>query len=162
MSSTPRAISKTPAAVSAGIAMKNDSSVAVTRSMPRISPAEIVAPERETPGMSEKHWTRPMTSPSLTVIASSPRCTPCFSRTSWRRSATQMTALQRMSAPATTQRLRSGPEMRSLSEEADDADRQRADDDGPGERVVVVLARLGADVSPATHARNRRAIFLAK
>ena len=33
--------------------MKNDSSVAVTRLMPRIRPAEIVAPERDTPGISE-------------------------------------------------------------------------------------------------------------
>ena len=69
----PRAGSKTPAAVSAGMAMKKDSSVALTRLIPRMRPAEIVAPERETPGMSEKHWTSPMTSPSLSVM-------PCSSR----------------------------------------------------------------------------------
>ena len=53
--------------------MKNDSSVAVTRSRPRSRPAEMVAPERDTPGISEKHWTRPMTRPSRTVRSCSPR-----------------------------------------------------------------------------------------
>ena len=67
--------------------MKNDSSVAVTRLMPRIRPAEIVAPERDTPGISEKHCTRPMTRPSLTVISCSPRWMPRFSSTSCRCSA---------------------------------------------------------------------------
>ena len=33
---------------------------------PRNNPAEIVAPDRLTPGI-EKHWTRPMTSPSRTL-----------------------------------------------------------------------------------------------
>ena len=138
----PRAASNRPAAVRAGIAMKNDSSVAVTRLMPRISPAEIVAPERETPGMSEKHCTRPMTRPSLTVISCSPRWMPRFSSTSCRCSATQITALHRMSAtadhPQAAQRARDDV----AGEEADDAHGERADDDGPGERVVLVLARL--------------------
>ena len=102
-----------PAAVRAGMAMKKASSVAVTRLMPRMSPAEIVAPDRETPGMSEKHWTRPMTSPSLRVMPCSSRCSPARSSTSCRCSATQMTTLHSTSAAATTQRLRSGPEMRS-------------------------------------------------
>ena len=44
--------------------MKKDSRVAVTGRCPRNSPAEMVAPDRETPGTSEKHWTSPMTSPS--------------------------------------------------------------------------------------------------
>ena len=58
------------------MARKKDSSVATTRLMPRAMPAEIVAPLRETPGMSEKHWTRPMMSPSLMVTSPSPRWTP--------------------------------------------------------------------------------------
>ena len=48
----------------AGIARKNDSRVAVTRSRPRSRPAVIVAPDRETPGMRAKHCTSPMTSAS--------------------------------------------------------------------------------------------------
>ena len=48
--------SSAPAAVSAGMPRKNDSRVAVTRSMSRSRPAEIVAPDRETPGISAKHW----------------------------------------------------------------------------------------------------------
>ena len=93
--------------------MKKDSSVAVTRLMPRIRPAEIVAPERDTPGMSEKTCTRPMTRPSMTVMSCSPRWMPRFSSTSCRCSATQMTALHRISAAATTHRLRRAPEIRS-------------------------------------------------
>ena len=95
------------------MAMKNDSSVAVTRLMPRIRPAEMVAPERDTPGISEKHCTRPMTRPSMTVMSCSPRWMPRFSSTSCRCSATQMTPLHRMSANATTHRLRSVLSMRS-------------------------------------------------
>ena len=44
--------------------MKNDNRVAVTLSSPSSRPAEMVAPERETPGMSEKHCIRPMIRPS--------------------------------------------------------------------------------------------------
>ena len=51
---------KRPAAISAGIDMKKLSLVAVTRSRPRNSPTEIVAPERETPGTSATAWARPI------------------------------------------------------------------------------------------------------
>ena len=51
---------KRPAASSAGIDMKKLSRVAVTRSRPRNSPTEIVAPERETPGISATAWARPI------------------------------------------------------------------------------------------------------
>ena len=107
-----------PAPVSAGMARKNDNSVDVTRSMPRMRPAEMVAPERETAGDEREALHQTDDDPSLMVSASSPRCSPCASRTSWRRSATHITALHRMSAAATTQRLRNGPEMRSLSSSA--------------------------------------------
>ena len=58
------------------MAMKKLNSVAVTRSMPRSSPAEMVAPERETPGMSEKHCIRPIRRPSRRVTWPSPRWVP--------------------------------------------------------------------------------------
>ena len=54
------------AAPSAGMARKKDSRVTATRSIPRSRPADIVAPERETPGISARHCTRPMMSVSLT------------------------------------------------------------------------------------------------
>ena len=49
-----------PAASSAGIDMKKLSRVAVTRSSPRNSPTEIVAPEREMPGIRATAWARPI------------------------------------------------------------------------------------------------------
>jgi hypothetical protein len=83
--------------------------VAVTRSIPRNSPAEIVAPDRLTPGTSEKHCTSPMTSPSRIVTLDSPRSAPSRTSLACRVSASHMTTLHTMSAPATTHRLRSGP-----------------------------------------------------
>ena len=59
--------------MSAGIDRKKLSRVAATRSRPRTSPAEMVAPERETPGISARHCTAPMTSASRSVSSFSPR-----------------------------------------------------------------------------------------
>ena len=39
---------------------RNASRVAVTRSRPRIRPTEIVAPDRDTPGINARHWAPPM------------------------------------------------------------------------------------------------------
>ena len=110
--------SKSPAAVSAGIDRKNDIRVAATRSSPAKSPAEIVAPERETPGTSETHWTTPMKMASRMVMSRS-----------WRRcvatlSASTMTTLHTISADATHQRLRRAPVTRSLPEDPRDAHRE--------------------------------------
>ena len=67
-----------------------------------------MAPERDTPGISATHCASPM-------ITASFRFT-CFSSRRWvaSRSASTITALHRISAPATTQRLRSGPTMMCL------------------------------------------------
>jgi len=62
-----------PAAVSAGTERKNDSRVTATRSSPRSRPADIVAPDRETPGTSARHWVSPMISVSFQVTSSSCR-----------------------------------------------------------------------------------------
>jgi len=62
-----------PAAVSAGTDRKNESRVTATRSRPRSSPADIVAPDRDTPGTSARHWARPMTRVSRQVTSSSCR-----------------------------------------------------------------------------------------
>ncbi len=72
----------------------------MTRSRPRKSPAEIVAPERDTPGISETHCTIPTTIASVRLSR--------FSERSWRaaRSAAHITALQPIRAIATTHRLR--------------------------------------------------------
>src|SRR6476620_11142638 len=82
--------SKRPAAVRAGIDRKNDIRVAATRSRPANSPAEMVAADLETPGISEKHWITPMKIASRIV-----------SSRSWRawvatRSANTMTTLHRI------------------------------------------------------------------
>ena len=61
-----------PAAVSAGTESMNDSRVTATRSNPRSRPAVIVAPDRDTPGNSARHWARPMISVSRQVISLSP------------------------------------------------------------------------------------------
>ena len=57
--------------VSAGIERKNESLVTVTRSRSRSRPADIVAPERETPGIRARHWVMPMISVSRCVTSSS-------------------------------------------------------------------------------------------
>ena len=66
--------------------------------------------------MSEKHWTRPMTSPSRRrhrALAALPRRSR--SELGVPLSASHITPLQRIRATATTHRLRSGPAMRSLA-----------------------------------------------
>ena len=98
-----------PAASSAGIPSRNDSRVADTRSRPRSRPAEIVAPERLTPGTSARHWARPMTSPSVTVSERSARS--CAAR----RSASTKTALNTIRPSAMTTRRVSIFLMTSLS-----------------------------------------------
>jgi len=62
---------RSPAAVSAGTDRKNDNRVTATRSSPRSRPADIVAPDRDTPGTSARHWVRPMTRVSFQVTSSS-------------------------------------------------------------------------------------------
>src|SRR4051812_46478042 len=44
----------------AGMDRKNDNLVTVTRSKSRSSPADMVAPDRDTPGISARHCTVPM------------------------------------------------------------------------------------------------------
>src|SRR5689334_16001848 len=101
--------SKSPAASSAGIDMKKLSLVAVTRSSPRNRPTEIVAPERETPGISATAWPSPMLTASRMLRSRSWR--------SWRatRSAAYITALQAISAIAITHIDRKGPVMSPLA-----------------------------------------------
>ena len=65
--------SRIAAPVSAGIARKNDSRVTATRSISRRRPADIVAPDRETPGISATHWTMPMIRVSSQVTSDSCR-----------------------------------------------------------------------------------------
>ena len=88
---------------------KNDSRVAVTRSRPRSRPALIVAPDRDTPGINEKHWATPMIRMSVQDRSVSWRS--CFARAS----ATTITTLQMIRAPATNHRLRRAPSMRSFA-----------------------------------------------
>src|SRR5450759_3491387 len=87
-----------PAASSAGMPRKKLHRVAVTRSMPRNSPPEIVAPERETPGMSATHCHRPRIRASITVIDSSPRGVPLGADWTDARSANHRTTDHRMRA----------------------------------------------------------------
>src|ERR1051326_7110545 len=47
------------AAVSVGMARKNENSVATARSRPSASPPMIVAPDRDTPGMIAMAWQTP-------------------------------------------------------------------------------------------------------
>src|ERR1700754_1648371 len=54
----------------AGIDRKNDSFVTVTRSKSRNRPADIVAPDRDTPGISAKHCATPITRESFQVTSS--------------------------------------------------------------------------------------------
>ena len=129
--------SKIPAASSAGIERKNDSRVAVTRSRPRKRPAEIVAPDRETPGISATHWKSAddhgvgEVQLLLAAVLAARRA---------RRA--HITALQAIRPNATTQRLRRSFLMKSLRQQADDADRDRADDDVPAHPEVAVTAPL--------------------
>jgi hypothetical protein len=101
--------SSPPAAASAGMPRKNASRVAVSRFRSRSRPAEMVAPDRDTPGIRANTWATPMKTPSRTLTElSSRRWVPA-------RSAKTSTPLQRISAMATTHRLRSGPSMKLLA-----------------------------------------------
>src|SRR3990170_3818462 len=60
-------VCSTLAASSAGMDRKNDSLVTVTRSRSRNRPADMVAPERDTPGISDRHCTVPMIRVSFQV-----------------------------------------------------------------------------------------------
>ena len=68
-STTPRS-SNRPLSTTAGTDSRNEKRAAATRSKPRNSPAVIVAPERETPGMSASAWAKPMTIASRRVSVS--------------------------------------------------------------------------------------------
>ena len=144
--------SRVPAAVSAGMPRKNDSRVAVTRSMPRSRPAEIVAPDRDTPGTRAKHWTSPMMRPSKSRTSRSPRC--------WvaRCSAKTITADHTISPAATTQRLRSGPSMTLLAARPTTAIGMRADDDRGRQAPVRRPAGPPALNSPRTNGETIRTI----
>ena len=66
-----------PAPNRAGMDRKNDIRVAATRSRPANRPAEIVAPDRETPGISDAIWMTPMKIESRMVRSCSCRsCVP--------------------------------------------------------------------------------------
>ena len=89
-----------PDANTAGIASRKPKRAASSRSRPRNRPALIVAPDRDTPGTSARHWARP------TVTASGQRsCSACRV---WRPtySAAAITAENTTSAIATTHRFR--------------------------------------------------------
>ena len=61
MSSAAVTASSRPAAMSAGMPMKKDRRVAVTRSKRRNSPAKMVTPKREMPGSTgARAWKEPM------------------------------------------------------------------------------------------------------
>ena len=48
-----------------GTAMKNVNSAAATREIPMAREPMMVDPERDVPGMRERHWNRPMIKASL-------------------------------------------------------------------------------------------------
>ena len=65
--SSPLAIepsSSTPLSTTAGIERRNEKRAAAVRSRPMNSPAVIVAPERETPGISASACAKPTAMPS--------------------------------------------------------------------------------------------------
>src|SRR5687767_7395451 len=64
-------VCSTDAASRAGMDRKNDSFVTVTRSRSRSRPADMVAPERDTPGIRDRHCTMPMMRVSFQVTSSS-------------------------------------------------------------------------------------------
>ena len=68
-----------------------------------------MAPERDTPGISARHWITPITIESISVIRVSGRDLLLS------RSAATITNDQAISDPATHHRLRSGPEMMSFA-----------------------------------------------
>ena len=89
------------------MASKKLKRVATSRSRPRNRPPEMVPPERETPGMSAKHWHRPMTMASFMVNWSKLRSfLPIFS-------AAIKTKENRMSMAAVIHRLRRAPRIAS-------------------------------------------------
>ena len=75
----------------------------------------MVAPERETPGISATHCHSPITSASLIPIVASSRGEGLASAL---RSASQRTIDQTMRAPATTHSDRRAPVMRGLATSA--------------------------------------------
>ncbi len=72
------AIPRTFAPNTAGKESKNEYLTAKSRSSPVAIPAEIVVPERESPGIVAMAWHKPMTSASRTRIDFSPRSPGCI------------------------------------------------------------------------------------
>ena len=55
--------SSSPLSTTAGIERRNEKRAAAVRSSPTNSPAVIVAPERDTPGISASAWAKPIFEP---------------------------------------------------------------------------------------------------
>ena len=58
---------RSPAPAMAGIASKNENLAASSEDNPIINPAQIVAPERDIPGMMANAWAKPMQNPFTKV-----------------------------------------------------------------------------------------------
>ena len=72
--------SNSPLSTTAGTDRRNEKRAAAARSSPRKSPAVIVAPERDTPGISAAAWAMPTQKPSFVWIWSRSRSrVPTFS-----------------------------------------------------------------------------------
>ena len=98
-----------PEANTAGIASRNPNRADSGRSRPRTRPALMVAPDRDTPGISARHCATPTKRPSFQVSCSTWRfCLPKYS-------AAAMTAENTSIAVATNHRLRAPERMKSLN-----------------------------------------------
>ena len=133
-----RAARRGRSARSAGIDSRNEKRAAASRLSPRKRPAVIVAPERETPGISASAWARP------TQIASRVPTSLDVAR----RAAPTRVGRQQDEAEHDQRRCRSGrgcaPRSRSGRWKARPkiADRDRRDDDVPAHARVELAAQL--------------------
>ena len=124
-------------------------------SSPRNRPALMVAPDRDTPGTSARHWARPTTTASRQVSCSTSRfCRPTYSASGDHRGEHH-------------QRRRDHPQVAHagadlvLEQQAEHADRDGADDDVPAQPVVGVAVR-GDPNRPLNHALRMRTMSRAK
>src|SRR5256885_13272919 len=97
----------TEAAPKIGMPRKNENSVAACREAPNHSPPIIVAPEREVPGQSARHCTKPIFSASIRLICSARSAFTCTGRRS----------AHRIAMPPTTSATATGPGLKSSRSE---------------------------------------------
>ena len=124
-----------PDSTTAGIDSRNENRAAASRVKPRNSPALMVEPERDTPGISASDCAKPIVTPSFAAMCSTSLVRlPVLS-------AHHRTRPQTIRVVAISRRSRAPVSIWSLNSEAEDGDRDRGHDQVPAHAGVVGRGR---------------------